>query len=173
MSEAMELTKREFDQIGAYVREHLGTWIREVTPPPATVQLDPIYLERIVRVEEELKSERELMKQGFEHMDTRFEQVDKRFEQVDKRFEELRADMNARFQTVDKRFEEVRADMNARFEHVEKRFEAVDKRFEEMRADMKTGFEVARSHTNHWMTFLTIVLLVIGSAMTLATVLVG
>lgn len=148
MSEAMELTKREFDQIGAYVREHLGTWIREVTPPPPTVQLDPIYLERIVRVEEELKSERELMKQGFEHMDTRFEQVDKRFEQVDKRFEELRADMNARFQTV-------------------------DKRFEEMREDMRTGFEVARSHTNHWMTFLTIVLLVMGSAMTLATVLVG
>ena len=141
MSEAMELTQREFDQIGSYVREHLGMWIREVTPPAATVQLDPIYLERIVRVEEELKSERELMKQGFE-------QVDKRFDQVDRRFEEMRADMNARFQTV-------------------------DKRFEEMRADMKTGFEVARSHTNHWMTFLTIVLLVIGSAMTLATVLVG
>ncbi len=169
MSEAMELTKREFDQIGAYVREHLGTWIREVTPPPATVQLDPIYLERIVRVEEELKSERELMKQGFEHMDTRFEQVDKRFEQVDKRFEQVdkRFDqVDKRFEQVDKRFEELRADMNARFQ-------TVDKRFEEMREDMRTGFEVARSHTNHWMTFLTIVLLVMGSAMTLATVLVG
>ncbi len=152
MSEAMELSERQFDQIGSYVREHLGSWIREVAPPATAVQLDPIYLERIVRLEEELKSQRELMKQGFE--------------QVDKRFEEMRADMNSRFGAIDKRFEEMRVDTNSRFA-------AMDKRFEETRADMKAGFEVARSHTNHWMTFLTIVLLVLGSAMTLATVLLG
>jgi septation ring formation regulator EzrA len=88
--------------------------------------------------------------------------MEKRFEQVDKRFEQ-----------VDKRFEQMRADTNARFEQVDKRFEQVDKRFEELREDMKSGFEVSRSHTNHWMTFLTIVLLVMGAAMTLATVLAG
>lgn len=61
MNEAMELSERQFDQIGSYVREHLGTWIREVLPaaPSAT---DPVMLERIVRVEEELKSQWELMK---------------------------------------------------------------------------------------------------------------
>ena len=62
----MELTERNFEQIGSYVREHLGTWIRDISGPTTTVQLDPAYLERIVRVEEELKSQRELMKQGFD-----------------------------------------------------------------------------------------------------------
>ena len=37
--------------------------------------------ERIIRVEEELKHQRELMIEGFKQMEKRFEQVDKRFEQ--------------------------------------------------------------------------------------------
>ena len=45
--------------------------------------------ERTVRVEEELKHQRELMIEGFRRMDERFEQVDKRFEQIDKRFSEM------------------------------------------------------------------------------------
>lgn len=45
--------------------------------------------ERIVRVEEELKHQRELMIQGFELMEKRFEQVEKRFKQFDKRFEQM------------------------------------------------------------------------------------
>ena len=49
--------------------------------------------ERIVRVEEELKHQRELMMQGFENSN--------------KRFEEMRADMNKRFEQVDKRFEQI------------------------------------------------------------------
>ena len=79
--------------------------------------------ERIVRVEEELKHQRDLihevlkmMDKRFEQVEKRFEQVDKRFEQVDKRFEELRTDMNNRFEQVDTRFEELRDDMNSRFE---------------------------------------------------------
>lgn len=51
--------------------------------------------ERIVRVEEELKNQRELMMKGFNQVEKRFEQVEKRFEQVEKRFEQ-----------VDKRFEQ-------------------------------------------------------------------
>ena len=54
--------------------------------------------ERIVRVEEELKHQRELMIEGFSR-------VDKRFEQVDKRFEQIMLEMNTRFTQVDKRFE--------------------------------------------------------------------
>lgn len=38
--------------------------------------------ERTVRVEEELKHQRELMIGGFKRMDERFEQVDKRFDQI-------------------------------------------------------------------------------------------
>ena len=52
--------------------------------------------ERTVRVEEELKHQRELMIEGFRRMDERFVQIDKRIEQVDKRFEQ-----------VDKRFDQI------------------------------------------------------------------
>jgi len=39
----------------------------------------------MVRVEEELKHQRELMRQGFEQVEKRFEQVDKRFDEMLKR----------------------------------------------------------------------------------------
>lgn len=77
----MELTEKTLEQIGSYVRAHLGTWVRGLNPQ-LTVQMDPGFLERMVRVEEELKSQRELMKQGFAQMEKRFEAVDKRFEDV-------------------------------------------------------------------------------------------
>ena len=91
----------------------------------ANVRYELDLRERTVRVEEELKHQRDLMIKGFDAMEKRFEQMEKRFEQVDKRFEQ-----------VDKRFEQV----DKRFEQVDKRFELVDKRFEEMRKDMNTGF---------------------------------
>jgi hypothetical protein len=62
--------------------------------------------ERLIRVEEELKHQRELMLEGFKQMEKRFEQVDRRFEQVDKRFEQMHLDMNKRFEAVDKRFDQ-------------------------------------------------------------------
>ena len=43
----------------------------------------------MIRVEEELKNQRELIMQFMHQFDKRLEQVDKRFEQVDKRFEEM------------------------------------------------------------------------------------
>ena len=71
--------------------------------------------ERMVRVEEELKHQRELILNVMKMMDKRFAEVDKRFEQVDKRFEDLRSDMN-------RRFEDMRTDMSNRFEQVDRRF---------------------------------------------------
>ena len=101
--------------------------------------------ERFVRVEEELKHQRELILEGFAQSNKRFEQIDKRFdesrqdmlarfEQVDRRFEQMREDMNKRFEQVDKRFDESRQDMIARFDQV-------DKRFDETRQDMFTRFD--------------------------------
>ncbi|GAB6888845.1 hypothetical protein JCM13304A_23450 [Desulfothermus okinawensis JCM 13304] len=66
--------------------------------------------ERVVKIEEELKHQREMIRIILEQMDKRFEQIDKRFEQIDKRFEQ-----------IDKRFEQI-----------DKRFEQVDKRFEQI-----------------------------------------
>ena len=101
MSGAMELSQETLKTIGSYVKGNLGEWMRELGPPlPAT---DPQLLERIVRVEESLEHQRELMERGFARND--------------QRFEELREDFRARFEQVDKRFEQV-----------DKRFEQVDKR---------------------------------------------
>jgi len=98
----MELSQETLKTIGSYVKGNLGEWMRELGPPlPAT---DPQLLERIVRVEESLEHQRELMERGFARNDqrfeelredfrARFEQVDKRFEQVDKRFDDQRAQM--------------------------------------------------------------------------------
>ncbi len=100
-------------------------------------------IERVVRVEEELKALLEVERSRFDAIEKRFALIDKRFEmlqrEMDKRFEA----MNMRFETVDKRFEALQREMDRRFEAlqqemgarflaVDKRFEAVDKRFDAM-----------------------------------------
>jgi hypothetical protein len=44
-------------------------------------------LERVVRVEEELRHQRELMQQGFAAMERRFEQVDKHLTELGRRMD--------------------------------------------------------------------------------------
>ena len=73
------------------IKTHLAYWLAEQSlgQPPVVYEIE--LRERMVRVEEELKHQRELMFEGFKQMEKRFEQIDKRFEQVDKRFEQLTA----------------------------------------------------------------------------------
>jgi hypothetical protein len=84
-----------------FIKRHMGEWLAEQSlgKPPAVYELE--LRERMVRVEEELKHQRELMKQGFDLMDKRFEQVDKRFEQVDKRF----AQVDKHFESLERRMD--------------------------------------------------------------------
>ena len=89
----MSLAKEDLDQIRRLIREEVQA---QTAPGQGWVRYDLELRERMVRVEEELKHQRELMEQGFRLMEKRFEQIDKRFEQVDKRFEQ-----------VDKRFEQL------------------------------------------------------------------
>ncbi|MTW21266.1 hypothetical protein [Allochromatium palmeri] len=115
-----------------FIKQHLGEWLAEQSlgKPPVVYEVE--LRERMVRVEEELKHQRELMLQGFEQVDKRIEQVDKRLDlmkaDMDKRLDLMKADMDKRFEQVDKRFEQV----DKRFEQIDKRFEQVDKRFDEM-----------------------------------------
>ena len=80
----MALAQEDLDllkqQLGEYVKEHLGDWLAEQSlgKPPVVYEIE--LRERMVRVEEELKHQRELMREGFAQMDKRFGQVDKRFE---------------------------------------------------------------------------------------------
>ena len=123
---AMILKKEELQLIGEYVQGHLSEWLPEQATHISNFSYPIELTERIIRVEEELKTQRELMKQGFEEMDKRFtmmqHNIDKRFEQVDKHFEQ-----------VDKHFEQV----DKRFESLERHF---DKRFTMMFSFITIGF---------------------------------
>ena len=144
----MPLEAAELDEITRQVATALKTqlpqWMAEQSlgKPPVVYEIE--LRERMIRVEEELKHQRELMMQGFDQMEKRFasmqQQMDKRFEQVDKRFEAMQQQMDKRFEQVDKRFESVQQQMDKRFEsmqqQMDKRFEQVDKRFESMSQEM-------------------------------------
>ena len=79
-------------------------------------------IERIVRVEEELKALREIFETKFDASEKRFEllqrTMNERFEAVDKRFESLQREMNGRFESLQR-------EMNARFEAMDKRFSTI------------------------------------------------
>lgn len=117
------LSAEDVRRIGDYVKPWLQNLVAEIVPQRGT---DPQLLERMVRVEEELKAQREIMIERFEAVDRRFEAVDKRFESVDKRFE-----------SVDKRFESIQIQIDQRFAAVEKRFESVDKRFDDVQENFR------------------------------------
>lgn len=120
----VNMDEEQLQEIGKYIKSRLNQWIDEVYPNAPVTKDDRDreinLIERIVRVEEELKAQRELMQQGFAQMDKRFEDLihymDKRFEQVDKRFA-----------AIDQRFEDLIHYMDKRFEQVDKRIDQVDK----------------------------------------------
>jgi DNA anti-recombination protein RmuC len=101
---ASKLTKDHLEQIADFLVIKFPALKSGGRTRSAASVIDLDIRERIVRTEEELKTQRDLMREILGMMEKRFEQVDKRFEQVDKRFEQ-----------VDKRFEELREDMDKRF----------------------------------------------------------
>ncbi|MDA3949765.1 MAG: hypothetical protein PF508_11140 [Spirochaeta sp.] len=168
MSSAMELNKDTLQQIGEYVKQHLPEWQRESVGTTGAaagaaaglsaeeVRRDIALGERIVRVEEELKTQRDLIREGFAeaarrseeqmaHFDARFDDVNKRFDDVNKRFEEQTANFNTRFDDVNKRFEEQAAAFNKRFEE---QAAAFNKRSEEQAANTNRRFEEQTASVN-------------------------
>ena len=129
----MALAQEDLEQIQWLIKKSLAE-TPEVLNANVRYELD--LRERTIRVEEELRHQRELMTEGFKQMEKRFEQIDKRFEQVDKRFEQMQLDISKRFEQVDKRLELMQLDMNKRFEQVDKRFEQVDKRFDQQHQEI-------------------------------------
>ena len=114
MGTAMELTKEQLEQIGSYIEsnfDRFGAKSNVVQLRPYDIQL----IERMTRIEEELRSQREIILKQNETMQFGFSQMDKRFEtmqkQMDSRFEAVQKQMDERFTAVDKRFD----DMNKKF----------------------------------------------------------
>jgi len=99
----MALEQKDIEFIENYLRENLPRILAEqsFSKPPVVYEIE--LRERMVRVEEELKYQRDLMQKGFEMMEKRFEQVDKRFEQVDKRFEQV----DKRLELLENRFDQL------------------------------------------------------------------
>ena len=102
-------------------------------------------IERIVRVEEELKNLRKEMEYLRKEMDYRFEAL---LREMNARFEAITKDMNARFEAITRemntRFEAITREMNTRFETQKResdaRFEALEKRFNFLQWTMMLGF---------------------------------
>jgi len=111
----MALAQEDIEEIRLLIKKTLSETPETLN---ANVRYELDLRERTIRVEEELKHQRELMLEGFK-------QMEKRFEQVDKRFEQMQLDINKRFEQVDKRFEQV-----------DKRFEQVDKKFEQLHQEI-------------------------------------
>jgi ATP adenylyltransferase/5',5'''-P-1,P-4-tetraphosphate phosphorylase II len=86
----MALAQEDLEQIQLLFHQSIGARPEIIN---ANVRYELEIRERIVRVEEELKHQRELMLQGFE--------------MSNKRADEFRADMSKHFEQVDKRFEQI------------------------------------------------------------------
>ena len=126
----MSLSEGDLQYIGQYVRAELPGWLRDLGPWAFGSQL----MERMVRVEEELKAQRELLLAHMEASDRRFEDIDRRFEDTNKRFD----DVNKRFDDVSKRFD----DVNRRFEDVNRRFDDNNRRHSTTQWFVGAGFLV-------------------------------
>ena len=131
-----KLTQDTLKQIEAYLTERYPSMVSGKARRNTSLETD--LLERMVRIEDELKNQRELMLQMFAQVDKRLDlmekTMDRRFEDVDRRFE----DVNKRFEDVNKRFD----DVNKRFEDVNKRFDDVNKRFSMIMWAMGIGFSL-------------------------------
>ena len=82
----------ELNRIGEYVQSHLSEWmdklgVRPVPDPVTNTHL----LERVVRVEEELKAQREVMTVRFGAMDDRFETMT---QSMNDRFDSVNQNIN-------------------------------------------------------------------------------
>ncbi len=107
----MALEEKDID----FIKQHIGEWLAEASLGKPAVVYEIELRERMVRVEEELKHQRELIQQILVTMDKRFEAMDRRFEAVEKRFV-----------LVDKRFDLI----DKRFDAGEARFEALTRRID-------------------------------------------
>jgi DNA anti-recombination protein RmuC len=117
-----------------FIKDHLGAWLAEQSlgKPPAVYEIE--LRERMVRVEEELKHQRELIKTLIEQMDKRFDamqkQLDQRSDEIGKRFDAVQKQADQRSDEIDKRFDAMQQQLDQRFDLVDKRFETLTRRID-------------------------------------------
>jgi hypothetical protein len=90
-----------FEQrLTGFLKEHLAELLTSegLSRPARVYEIE--LRERLVRVEEAIKHQGELLQKTLDFMDVRFSSMDRRFEAVDKRFEAV----DKRFEAIDRRF---------------------------------------------------------------------
>ncbi|MDW8095063.1 MAG: hypothetical protein RMI63_08615, partial [Caldimicrobium sp.] len=101
------------------IKEKLGEFVIKHEREAREISL----VERLLRVEEELKFLRQLEEERFSAL---MKEMNTRFEAMNARFEALQKEMNTRFEALqremDTRFEALQKEMNTRFEALERRF---------------------------------------------------
>jgi len=106
---AQNIGQEELDRIATYILEtRLAPAIEELIRKNEMKMKELSLIERVIRVEEELKALREIES-------ARFEAIEKRFEVIDKRMEALQREIAARAEATDKRFEALQREMDKRF----------------------------------------------------------
>ena len=63
-----------------FIKNKLGIWLAEQSLGKTPMMYEIELRERLVRVEEALKHQRELMRQGFDLIEKRFAQIEKRLD---------------------------------------------------------------------------------------------
>ncbi len=94
------------------VKAHIGELLEDYVRDRELKLREISLMERLIRVEEELKALRELEAQRFEAL----------YKEIDTRFEALYKEIDTRFEAMNTRFEALYKEMNSRFEALEKRF---------------------------------------------------
>ncbi len=130
---------------GEFVREGEGK-IKELSLP-----------ERVIRVEEELKSLKEIELA--------------RFEAFEKHFEALQNQIQVLSQASEKRFEALQNQMQTMFQAFEKRFEATESRLEALQREMDVRFNALNKRLNFTQWLVVIGFTLIGTLITLVNIL--
>ena len=129
--------------------------------------------ERLIRIEETIKSLTNEMRQGFKNIDQRFEDfnqnINQRFEDNDKRFVSLIQNINQRFEDNDKRFGDFIKNNDKRFEDFIKNN---DKRFEDFNQNFNQRFENNNRRFDDLRTLMIVILGALFSILTLICALI-
>lgn len=138
------MTDKELERIGNYVQDHLPEWMDgERSPGSGPREARNESRERLIRLEEAISRQGDLIEKMLHQMDMRFEQTNRRIDDMNRL-------MAIRIEQVNRRIDELTLQMNIRFEQMEDRIERVDKRISRM------------------FTVLTTISLIIGAAVVLA-----
>ena len=77
------LSSRQLERIGSYVKEHLPQWMNEARPDESVRSFD--CMGRIIRLEEAVVRQGDLIEKLIHQIDRRFDQGERRIDRIDKR----------------------------------------------------------------------------------------